>query len=210
MRSMTLTWICCILQKHKMIITLTTIAKRHDEWIAIARYCGAPGHLAEDLVQDLYIKLHSIQEREGDLQRLEYRDDLNTAYIFMALRNLVVSHYRKQDKRTSYIDDLEGFEPGFDEEPNHKFEEVFEELIGKVSRLLEDMHWYDAKVMQVYVDEGHSIRSMSRATGISEKSIFNTLKNVKTTIKEKCWEDYEDYSQEKGIKRPWRYDREGN
>lgn len=193
-----------------MTITLQYIARRHDEWIAIARYCGAPGSIAEDIVQDLYLKLHYISEREGGLQKLEHQEDLNTAYIFMALRNLVVSHFRKAHTTPVYIADMPGFEPGLTEDVNESYEAVFEHLIGKVSGILKDLHWYDAKVMQVYVDENHSIRSMSRATGISEKSIFNTLKNVKTTIKQECWEDYQDYAEEKGIKRPWRHDREGN
>jgi hypothetical protein len=42
--------------KHTLV-TLEAIAKRHIEWIKIAKYIGASNDEADDMVQSMYLKL---------------------------------------------------------------------------------------------------------------------------------------------------------
>ena len=71
--------------------------------------------------------------------------------------------------------------------------EGFEKLIDKVWEVMEDLHWYDQKMFEVYHRTDMSMRDIEKETGISLFSIFDTLKNSKEYVKEKINEDYEDY-----------------
>ena len=41
---------------------LELLAQRHNEWVAMARAVGCPEPYAEDVVQEIYIKLHRYSE----------------------------------------------------------------------------------------------------------------------------------------------------
>jgi predicted DNA-binding protein YlxM (UPF0122 family) len=61
----------------------------------------------------------------------------------------------------------------------------FEELIRKTKHLLEtEVHWFDSKLLQTYVDEDHSIASLHKVTGISKSSIWTSLNKSKQYIRE--------------------------
>ena len=51
-------------------------------------------------------------------------------------------------------------------------------------------------LFNLYKDSGKSMRTITKETGISTSSIFNTLKNCKDIIREEIGEDYEDYLNE--------------
>jgi hypothetical protein len=58
---------------------------------------------------------------------------------------------------------------------------------------LDDLHWYDKRIFEIYRDTPLSIRGMAKETKISFVNIFHTLKKVKLIMKDKFQEDYEDY-----------------
>ena len=57
-------------------------------------------------------------------------------------------------------------------------------VIEKVEKEIENMYWYDKKVFEVYYNEGHTLDSLAKKTGISRNSLFTTLKKVRTKLKE--------------------------
>jgi RNA polymerase sigma factor (sigma-70 family) len=56
--------------------------------------------------------------------------------------------------------------------------------IEKIERELKKMYWYDKKVFEVYYNEGHTLDSLAKKTGISRNSLFSTIKKVRTKLKE--------------------------
>ena len=172
-------------------LTLDDFAQRHTEWVKLAQYIGCPAHLAEDLVQDFYIKLHAIQQKEGSLQRLEYNGQINHGYIYIALRNAWTEINRKP-RPMSLNEEIYG---GF-EEPND-LERQYVYLHKAINQELSKMHWYDRKLFMLYIEEEHSIRSLAAATKISARSIQTTIKNVKDRLKEKCQKEHDFYKEEK-------------
>lgn len=166
------------------------ILELHDEWIRIARYVGCPESIAHDVVQDMYVKLLEIKQKEGSLDRLYQNGTLNKGYIFATLSNMYAMHRRKptsvpynEREREDYI--------------NLPMEDKFESLMGKIESMLREMHWYNSKLLLTYVNEDHSIRSLSKATRISARSVQHTLKKVKDHIKEECKKEYHEYKKEK-------------
>ena len=70
--------------------------------------------------------------------------------------------------------------------------EGFERLIDKIWDIMEDQHWYDHKMFEIYHTTDMSMRDIEKETGISLFSIFDTLRKSKEYVREKIQEDYED------------------
>jgi len=53
----------------------------------------------------------------------------------------------------------------------------------ELNTLLDKMYWYDRKIFDL-ISDGMSIAELSKQTGISYYSLYNTYKNIKTLIKQ--------------------------
>lgn len=53
-----------------------------------------------------------------------------------------------------------------------------------IDNLLQDLYWYDSKLFITYYKGGYTLDSLSKKTGISRMSIFNTIKKVKKYLKD--------------------------
>jgi RNA polymerase sigma factor (sigma-70 family) len=163
---------------------LPLLAARHNDWVNMAYSFGLRKEDAEDLVQDMYIKMYNFSSAE----KIQYNDDINTFYVYITMRNLFYDR-KKQEVPTTDIDTLQQIPE--EEEGNDKA--ALEVLLDRMSQCLENQHWYDRKMFEIYYGNGETIRELSKGSKISSSSIFNTIKNVRETIKEYCKEEYKDY-----------------
>lgn len=146
---------------------------RHDKWIEIVRSFGGLRETEiEDIVSELYILLIKNTQKGVDFS---YNDDINYYYCYRILRGLYVDLIRKKIKVTFVT--LENIK--ITEESTVNYEEVFE----KIQLALKQIYWYDRKVYEI-VDDGVSVSELSRKSQISYYSLYNTLKRVKTKLKE--------------------------
>ena len=146
---------------------------RHDKWIEIVRSFGGLRETEiEDIVSELYILLIKNTQKGVDFS---YNDDINYYYCYRILRGLYVDLIRKKIKVTFVT--LENIK--ITEESSVNYEEVFE----KIQLALKQIYWYDRKVYEI-VDDGVSVSELSRKSQISYYSLYNTLKRVKTKLKE--------------------------
>lgn len=146
---------------------------RHEKWIEIVRSFGGLRETEiEDIVSELYILLIKNTQKGVDFS---YNEDINYYYCYRILRGLYVDLIRKKIKVTFVT--LENIK--ITEESTVNYEEVFE----KIQLALKQIYWYDRKVYEI-VDDGVSVRELSRKSQISYYSLYNTLKRVKTKLKE--------------------------
>ena len=68
--------------------------------------------------------------------------------------------------------------------------ENLEVVFNKIEKTIDNMYWYDKKMLNLYVYEIPSIRKISTATAISSKAVFKTLKRCKLTIKKEVALEY--------------------
>ena len=160
----------------------------------MAKSFGVSKNDAEDLVQEMYLRLHKYVD---DPDRIMYNDDeVNTFYVYITLRNIYLSKESKSKRFyfIDYNDYMQGCTTHIDEviESREK-EEAFERLLGGIRAEVDTWYWYDKKLWQIHFDNEKSMRSISTETTISLSSIFNTLKRCKKKIKEMFEEDVEDY-----------------
>jgi len=169
------------------------------------RSFGAKDH-AEDIVQEVYIRLLD----KADKEKLFNDGKLNKAFIYFALRNTWIDIKRKQRSNREnknrielvyfkqYKNDPKYKEDNFlsmeSEELNQKQKHnKYEIILNKINEEIDSWHWYDSMLFKEYVSSGKSIRTLAKETKISRDSIFQTLKNCKTRIKNAIGEDWEDF-----------------
>ena len=67
------------------------LAKKHKTWINIVLSFGCSKTIAEDIVQEMYIKILLKLENGLDIM---YEDDINYYYIFKVLKTLYIDNVR--------------------------------------------------------------------------------------------------------------------
>lgn len=149
------------------------LAERHSDWVKIVRSFGCDRELAEDITQEMYIK---IQLKLEDGLDIAYEDELNYYYIFKTLRTLFLDLMRK--KKNIYKVDIEQIN-NLQEIEQINYTEKYDLIIDE----LDKMYWYDKKVF-LLIDGGESIASLARKTGIPYYSLYNTYKRVKDKLKD--------------------------
>ena len=129
---------------------------------------------AEDLVQEMYIKIMRQLQKDTDI--MFNKNEENYYYIYKTLYSLFIDLKRKESKIQ--------FRPI--EEIMHLQESEyvnFDEILTNVNSELERQFWYDKKVYEI-IDNGESISELSRKTNISYYSLYNTYKKVKKILKQ--------------------------
>lgn len=169
---------------------LDLLATKHKEWVKMAHSFGA-GDYAEDIVQEMYIRLNRYVE-EPD--RIMYKGEPNKLFVWVTLRNMVRNFQNKKDLLVFSGDMVE-----YDKEEDafdYGEAEAFERLIEKIWESTTELHWYDKKMFEIYHTTEMSMRDIEKETKISLYSIFDTLKKTKNYVREKIQEDFQDYENE--------------
>ena len=154
---------------------LKKIYKKHKTWCQIVESFGCNPETAEDIVQEMYLKIGRLVQGGKDIT---YGDDVNHFYIFRTLTTIFLDYKRKESKTGLIgIDELEiQIEDSEDVEYEKKYEKVLEALL--------ELYWYDRKVYEI-IENGESISELSRKTNISYYSLYNTYRKVKKHLKSK-------------------------
>ena len=156
--------------------TLEKVASKHKDWLRIVKSFGCKNQYCEDIVQTMYLKVHTLINSGTDIS---YGDDINHFYIYRILRSLFIDLCRKEAKITKVnVDSLEKY---IQEEDIKEYKDI-EGKMKELDNLLDKVYWYDKKVFDL-ISEGMSIAELSKKSGTSYYSLYNTYKNVKSLIK---------------------------
>jgi len=152
---------------------LTQIFQKHKIWIDIVSSFGCNKETAEDIVQEMYIKIDKKIKNGLDIN---FKNDYNYYYIFKTLKSLFLDLKRKEAKvNTLSIDNMRDFLVNYDT-ANYQY------AYDKIKNELNNMYWYDKKIFEI-IEGGESIAQLSRKSGIPYYSIYNTYKKVKQKLK---------------------------
>ena len=156
--------------------TLNLIAKKHKDWLRIVKSFGCNTDTAEDIVQEMYIKINKTLQNGTNI--MYTNSEVNHFYIFRTLRSMFLDLIRKEKKITFL--EINQLNHSLNTEEVVNFEESYKNFLDT----LDDMHWYDKKVFE-YIENGESIAGLSEKTKISYYSLYNTYKRVKKTLLKK-------------------------
>ena len=152
------------------------VAKKHDTWVDIVSTFGCTRTVAEDITQEMYIKIQLQVEKGLDIM---YQDDINYYYIFKTLKTLFLDLKRKQkgivmvNLDDEYVTSLGKAIATEDVNFDSAYQDVEEEL--------SKMYWWNRKVFEI-VNEGESIAEFSRKSKISYTILYNAYRKVKKKL----------------------------
>ena len=144
--------------------TMVLVAKKHKEWIKIVISFGCDKEIAEDIVQEMYIKIQLKLEKGLDIM---YGKEINYYYIFKTLKSLFYDLKRKGKNIT--IVNIEDNINDFNTEMDINYDSEYE----KITDSLSEMYWYNRKVFEI-INGGEKIAELSRKSGIPYYSLYNT------------------------------------
>lgn len=159
---------------------LSKLYKKHSKWVNIVNKLGG-GDYSEDIVQEMYLKLSKIELKEQTID----------TFVYYVLRNMTFDLHRKK----SNVFKVDLGDCVFLEYLEDKGKEELETIYERIEDEVEDWHWYDKMLWQLYTED-RTMRELAKDTKISLSSIFHTIKTCKERIKIAVGEDYEDYVNE--------------
>ena len=164
--------------KDKLIL----IAKKQKTWVEVVITFGCTKETAEDLVQEMYIKIQKLLEK-GVTNDIMYYDEINYYYIFKTLKSLYIDLKRKGKNIEKFSLDVPLSE-AIDNYYKYNVDEIvnYDEEYDKIKISLSKMYWYDRKVYEI-VEEGESLAELSRQSKIHYYSLYNTYNKVKRKLK---------------------------
>jgi DNA-directed RNA polymerase specialized sigma24 family protein len=152
--------------------------KKHHNWLSQVAYNFTQNKdNAEELVQELYLKMMELK----DVNKILYNNDVNLFYLYKMLRSTYLNGIKKQTNHLPIDDDLLNLSA---DEYSYEADNDFERMLELTNEALDKGYWFDSKLLRVYIEENHSIQSLHDATGISNSTIWTSMKKSKTYIKE--------------------------
>lgn len=174
------------------------LTKRHKEWISMAVSICKDVHLANDIVQDMYLRLNRYIDNP---EKIIKDGEVNSYFIYITLRNLFYD--AKKSQKTEISKDYSNAESinilsylaevPEETKENDLMEEAYFNIFEAIDKEVSTWHWYDQKLFKLYYYTNQSLRDIASDTKISLTSIYNSCKNYRRIIEEKFGEDIEDF-----------------
>ena len=167
---------------------LEKLAVHHLLWIKMLVNLGCKVEDAQDLVQDMYIRLDRLVK---DPSKMMYGDEVNRYYVWTTLRNMYFSKLKKdrasifyelRDSDESEIDDYDTLE-----------DDAFRSITDKIDNITSKWSIYDKKLFELYFIKGLSLRAIAKGSKIGLTSIHTSILNYKQILRENLSEDLIDY-----------------
>jgi RNA polymerase sigma factor (sigma-70 family) len=167
---------------------LEKLAKHHDLWIKMLVNLGCNAPLAQDLVQDMYIRLHRLVKDES---KIMYGNDINRYFIWTTLRNMYFSRLKSNKQMPTYeLNDNDDLEL---DSYNIEKDNSFESIQSRIDEIVSTWSVYDKKLFSLYFIQGMSLRKIAKGAGIGLNSIHNSVKSYREALREELSEDLMDY-----------------
>ena len=194
---------------------LNELVKYHKDWLNIAYTYLNNRQDAEDIVQDMYIRIH---DYGIELDRVRYKNGVNKYFFYQVIRNMCLLFVRNRYNTVS-IDTIP-----LTPETKDSSEEALQRIFNKIDAYIQTWNAYERDIFEIYMYTGLSLRDISygtiknqgerkeikkakfidnvrylhdravnEGTAISVMSLFTTIKKCKEILKEKFSEDFEDY-----------------
>jgi hypothetical protein len=172
---------------------LDVLCLKHEQWLKYIKSFGCPDDIAEDYVQEMYIKIFNYSQRkDNDLMYDE--NDVNYYFIYVTLKNMYYDDLRKSKKQflVDLSDDFIQDETEYTEKEYHLKNDAKNIWIDRLNLEIESIQDYNRKKANlIYIKfifdkifvEQMSVTKLSQEVGITYWSLRNTVLIIKNQIK---------------------------
>lgn len=148
--------------------------KKREDIIRICAYYGIFGYQANDIEQDLYLKIYNYK----NIDKYILNNEPNMYIIFAIIRNLIFD-YRKRESK--FADEI------IVETKDIEYEENSDYVINKYNYVISEIdkiedHFKRILIKIYYLNE-HTIRSLSKETKIGISTIQPIIREFKLRLK---------------------------
>lgn len=189
---------------------LEIAARKHSDWIKMAKSFKLSDNDANELVQEMYIAIDKYVKNIDDVMYSD--EEINTFYIYTTLRNLFWQKKHKgylgaktpnivyenelidssiEQEKAMYKQYLNRNEIA-DVEFNNSYFEVYDMMVD-LDNKVDEWNWYNRKIFHLYFWLGIPMRRLSKSTTISLSSIFNTISNLRGILTKEIGEKWKNY-----------------
>ena len=165
---------------------------KHSTWIKYVKSFGCPTEIAEDFVQEMYIKIYTYYEKNGnDLMYNE--DEINHFFIYVTLKSIYFDSIRKNKMIYVPLDQVNILDEDYIEDDfNFKIQSI-KSWKQNIEKEIESIIEYNRKkaslcyfkfIYTKIFEENMSVSELSREVGITYWSLRNTILLIKEQIKD--------------------------
>ncbi len=176
---------------------LEKIAKSHKLWVKMVINLGCNPSIAEDIVQEMYLKVHRLIE--GGKNVMYNNESANRFYIYLTLKSMYFD-YKRAKNRYQFFEILENDEAnnmyesssvysGVDLEQQEAFTKIYNKILDEIN----SWDFYNKNLCIAYFTTGLSLDKLVKELGIGRSSLYNSIRNYRDIIKDKFMEDVEDF-----------------
>lgn len=171
---------------------LEHLASKHNDWVRIAKSFTNNYEDAQDLVQDMYLRVFAAGKTKEDIS---FGDDVNRYFVWVTISNMFKTDWRhKQSSKaintTPIIEDV-------DDTPITDYssdkDEAFEVVMDKITELTRAWSVQDRQLFELYFMRGQTLRGISEGAGVGLSWVHNSIKDIKKRIKAEMSEDVQDF-----------------
>ena len=152
---------------------LELLFKKHRDWCDIVESFGVNPDTAEDLVQEMYIRIAKYVKKGNDIM---YDDtEINYYYIFRTLKHLHYDLHKKESKIiTMDISDMSA---------NFKADEFmdYDHLYDRFQEELDKLYWFHRRVFDI-VESGVNCTELSNEANIRYHRVNGAYNKAKIQI----------------------------
>jgi hypothetical protein len=172
---------------------LDVLFLKHATWITYVKSFGCPDSIAEDFVQEMYIKIFNYsQKKDNDLMYNE--NEVNYFFVYVTLKNLYYDNLRRNKNVISVdlSDDFIQDDTEYTETEFYVKNDALGVWVDKLNNEIESINDYNrTKANLLYIKfifekifvEQMSVSELSREVGITYWSLRNTVLIIKDQIK---------------------------
>lgn len=170
--------------------------KHHDEFISAARSVlvktDFPVYIAEDLVQDAYIKL---SKQEDIYDKIVVDGEVKKGYMYFAVRSVVLDYVRDNRKELSNVELKEELDkPEVSDEQCLDYSEFRGAMVDFLKiQLGDDKDWFHLRVFEKYLDSGLTYEELADSIGIGTQTVYKSVKKCKDILQDGFYLDYKDF-----------------
>lgn len=153
---------------------LNELAKHHQEWLNIAYHICKDRYLADDLVQEMYLKIH-----KRNLQK-----EVNNWYIYVTIKHLFFDHLKQENQYTEINERTL-------EQAENVTDSAYFSLLDRLDEELDDLHWYKKRL--IIEKQIKSPRTIQEETSINYQHIYRSCQKTEDTLRKRLMKDFEAY-----------------
>jgi len=171
---------------------LEHLASKHADWIRIAKSFTNNTEDAQDLVQEMYIRVYEAGKTKAEIS---YGDDVNRYFVWTVLFNMHKTDWRhsqssKTIQTTPIIEEADGV-PVTDYTNDQEI--AFEVVMEKIMELTKTWNVQDKQLFELYFMRGKTLRGIASGAGIGLNWVHNSIKDIKERLRAELGEDVQDF-----------------